>query len=195
MVSVNLVSWFYIMVTFWFQVCEGACFAHGWRNFAPPRFAPTQFHHLYLHEEDNIHSCLFFTFLLIPEEDYIHSKFEPNPTVRGRGVSTKAPWFEKRSSTISACLLVWFWFSVRTCRCLIDVAFHFWIVSRRIDEDVWRILCPGIIDIHTCLGTRIGIWFIYGLFGYYIYFDVCDATLVNRLVFYVAGVAAFVLVK
>ena len=21
------------MVTFWFQVCEGACFAHGWRNF------------------------------------------------------------------------------------------------------------------------------------------------------------------
>ena len=76
------------MVTFWFQVCEGACFAHGWRNFDPPRFAPTQFHHLYLHEEDNIHSCLFFTFLLIPEEDYIHSKFEPNPTVRGRGVST-----------------------------------------------------------------------------------------------------------
>jgi hypothetical protein len=123
----------------------------------------------FLHEEDYIHSCLLLTLVLISEEDHIHSKFEPNPTVRGRGVSTKAPWFEKRSSTISACLLVWFWFSVRTCRCLIDVAFHFWIVSRRIDEDVWRILFPGIIDIHTCLGTRIGIWFIYGLFGYYIY--------------------------
>ena len=35
------------MVTFWFQVCEGECFAHGRRNFNPPRFAPTQFHHLF----------------------------------------------------------------------------------------------------------------------------------------------------
>ena len=43
------------MVTFWFQATQGASFAHGWRNFDPPRFAPTQFHHL-LNEEDHIHS-------------------------------------------------------------------------------------------------------------------------------------------
>ena len=34
----------------------GACFANGWRNFDPPRVAPTQFRKP-SHEEDHIHSC------------------------------------------------------------------------------------------------------------------------------------------
>ena len=56
----------------------------------------------------------------------------------------------------------------------------------------------GIIDIYICLGTRIGIWFILYIrtvLILYMYIDVCDATLVNCLVSFVAGVAAFVLVK
>ena len=182
------------MVTFWFQVCEGACFAHGWRNFDAPRFAPTQFHHLYLHEEDCIHSCLFFLSQLIFEEDYIHSYLEPNPTVRGRGVSTKAPRFEKRSSTVSAGLLAWFLFSIRTCRFL-DWCGVFFCECFTVDRRR-RLAYPflGIIDIYICLGTRIGIWFIHTDC-----FDIihiyrclrCDAG--ERFGSFVAGVAAFVL--
>ena len=54
----------------------------------------------------------------------------------------------------------------------------------------------GIIDIYICLGTRVGIClYIRTVLMLYMYIDVCDATLVNCLVSFVAGVAAFVLVK
>jgi len=120
----------------------------------------------FLHEEDYIHSCLLLTLVLISEEDHIHSKFEPNPTVRGRGVSTKAPWFEKRCSTISACQLAWFWFSVRTCRRLIDVLFNVWLFHGGSTKAFGVSFFPGIIDIHIFLCTWICMWFIYGLFWY-----------------------------
>ena len=77
------------------------------------------------------------------------------------GSLDKSPAVWKRSSTVSTGLLAWFWFSMRTCRFLIDVAFsfcdHFTADRRR------RLAYPflGIVDIYICLGTRIGIWFIH----------------------------------
>ena len=76
----EVVLWLYAMVTFWFQATKGASFAHGWRNFGPPRFAPHPISppspkrrgsHPFVspnsHEEDHIHSCC--TSLTLPSED------------------------------------------------------------------------------------------------------------------------------
>ena len=76
----EVVLWLYVMVTLWFQATQGASFAHGWRNFDPPRFAPHPisppspkrrgshpFASPNSHEEDYIHSCC--TSLTLPSED------------------------------------------------------------------------------------------------------------------------------
>ena len=75
-------------------------------------------------------------------------KVEPNPTVLGRGVSTKAPWFVKRCSTISACQLAWFWLSVRTCRRWIDVLFDVQIFHDGSTKAFGVSLFPDLMDIH-----------------------------------------------
>ena len=49
------------VVAFLVSSLLGACFANGWRNFDPPRVAPTQFPQFFsFNEEDCIHSLLIF---------------------------------------------------------------------------------------------------------------------------------------
>ena len=110
----EVVLWLYAMVTFWFQATKGASFAHGWRNFGPPRFAPHPISppspkrrgsHPFVspnsHEEDHIHSRC--TSLTLPSED---------------GESRQKPRGWKRWSIgvlhMSACLILIF--RLRTCQ-------------------------------------------------------------------------------
>ena len=111
----EVVLWLYVMVTFWFQATQGASFAHGWRNFGPPRFAPHPISppspkrrgsHPFVspnsHEEDHIHSCC--TSLTLPSEDG-ESRQKPRPVV------------EKDDPSVlhmSACLILIF--RLRTCQ-------------------------------------------------------------------------------
>ena len=148
MSSCNLVSWIYVMVTFWFQVCEGECFCPWSAKFQPsplcshPNFTTFS-------SRRGLHpfvSSVHFGALLWRG---LHPfTVEPNPTVRGRGVSTKAPWFVKKvlhHFSMSTCLILIF----STDMSALDwCAFHCSKFSRRIDEGVWRIFFPDIIDIH-----------------------------------------------
>jgi len=134
----EVVLWLYVMVTFWFQATQGASFAHGWRNFDPPRFAPHPISppspkrrgsHPFVspnsHEEDHIHSCC--TSLTLPSEDG-ESRQKPRPMV------------EKDDPSVlhmSACLILIF--RLRTCQwCRFECSCMFF-TSRWIDDGVWRI--------------------------------------------------------
>ena len=135
------------MVTFWFQVCEGACFAHGWRNFDPPCVAPTQFRKLFHTKRitsirDNSN-----------EEDHIHSFSLPLPSEDG--VVRQQPRGVKMRESDSHVSLLELIFSDATCRvcCAFSFSFLFghWrlrsIFCWRFDDGVRR--CVSISCIHV----------------------------------------------
>ena len=153
----EVVLWLYVMVTLWFQATQGASFAHGWRNFDPPRFAPHPISppspkrrgsHPFVspnsHEEDHIHSCC--TSLTLPSEDG-ESRQKPRPVV------------EKDDPSVlhmSACLILIF--RLRTCQwCRFECSCMFF-TSRWIDDGV-SVICFACVRLRRYGGRRGGfVW-------------------------------------
>ena len=117
----EVVLWLYVMVTFWFQATQGASFAHGWRNFDPPRFAP----HPISPPSPKRRGSHPFVSPNSREEDHIHSCC----------TSLTLPSAKKMIHRFCTCQLAWFWFS--DCGHVSDVVwvqlhvFHFTVDRRR----------------------------------------------------------------
>ena len=143
------------MVTFWFQATQGASFAHGWRNFDPPRFAPHPISppspkrrgsHPFVspnsHEEDHIHSCC--TSLTLPSED---------------GESRQKPRGLKRWSIGFAHVsLLDFDFQIADMSVMSFECSCMFFTSRRIDDGV-SVICFACVRLRRYGGRRGGfVW-------------------------------------
>ena len=132
----EVVLWLYVMVTLWFQATQGASFAHGWRNFGPPRFAS----HPISPPSPKRRGSHPFVSPNSDEEDHIHSRCTSLTLPSEDGESRQKPRGLKRWSIGFAHVsLLDFDFQIADMSVMSFECSCMFFTSRWIDDGVWRI--------------------------------------------------------